>query len=166
MKKNIYFVGAGGIGMAALERYFLSRGCRVAGYDRTPSELTRALENEGIDIVYADDPELIPSDFRDPERTLVVYTPAIPADHRGLQWFRANGFEVVKRAAVLGRVTRSEKALCFAGTHGKTTTSSMAAHILQTAGVGSNAFFGRGAPQLRNQLPALCHQPLCSYRGR
>lgn len=142
MKKNIYFVGAGGIGMAALERYFLSRGCRVAGYDRTPSELTRALENEGIDIVYADDPELIPSDFRDPERTLVVYTPAIPADHRGLQWFRANGFEVVKRAAVLGRVTRSEKALCFAGTHGKTTTSSMAAHILQTAGVGSNAFLG------------------------
>ncbi len=142
MKNNIYFVGAGGIGMAALERYFLSRKCNVAGYDRTASDLTRALEQEGVAIVYDDDPQLIPAEFRNPEQTLVVYTPAIPADHRGLQWFRANGFEVVKRAAVLGRVTRSEKAICFAGTHGKTTTSSMAAHILQTAGVGSNAFLG------------------------
>lgn len=141
-KNNIYFIGAGGIGMAALERYFLSRGCKVAGYDRTPSELTAALEAEGVEITYSDDPDLIPAEFRNPEETLVVYTPAIPADHRGLQWFRANSFEVVKRAAVLGRVTRSEKAICFAGTHGKTTTSSMAAHILQVAGVGSNAFLG------------------------
>lgn len=142
MKNNIYFVGAGGIGMAALERYFLSRGCRVAGYDRTPSDLTRALQTEGVAIAFDDNPDLIPADFRNPQQTLVVFTPAIPDDHRGLQWFRANGFEVVKRAAVLGRVTRSEKALCFAGTHGKTTTSSMAAHILETAGVGSNAFLG------------------------
>lgn len=141
-KNNIYFVGAGGIGMAALERYFLSRGCKVAGYDRTPSELTAALEAEGVEITYSDDPDLIPAAFRNPDETLVVYTPAIPADHRGLQWFRANGFEVVKRAAVLGRVTRSEKAICFAGTHGKTTTSSMAAHILEVSGVGSNAFLG------------------------
>ena len=141
-KNNIYFVGAGGIGMAALERYFLSRGCKVAGYDRTPSELTAALEAEGVEIAYSDDPDLIPAAFRNPDETLVVYTPAIPADHRGLQWFRANGFEVVKRAAVLGRVTRSEKAICFAGTHGKTTTSSMAAHILEVSGVGSNAFLG------------------------
>ena len=141
-KNNIYFVGAGGIGMAALERYFLSRGCKVAGYDRTPSELTAALEAEGVEIAYSDDPDLIPAAFRNPDETLVVYTPAIPTDHRGLQWFRANGFEVDKRAAVLGRVTRSEKAICFAGTHGKTTTSSMAAHILEVSGVGSNAFLG------------------------
>lgn len=137
-----YFIGAGGIGMAALERYFLSKGCKVAGYDRTPSELTAALQSEGVDIVFDDDPALIPDGFRNPDDTLVVYTPAIPADHRGLQWFRANGFKVEKRAAVLGRVTRSEKALCFAGTHGKTTTSSMAAHILKVSGVGSNAFLG------------------------
>lgn len=139
---KIYFIGAGGIGMAALERYFLSKGCKVAGYDRTPSELTAALQSEGVDIVFDDDPALIPVEFRNPSDTLVVYTPAIPADHRGLQWFRSNGFEVVKRAAVLGRVTRSEQALCFAGTHGKTTTSSMAAHILKVSGVGSNAFLG------------------------
>ncbi len=142
MKKNIYFAGAGGIGMAALERYFLARGCKVAGYDRTPSELTAALQNEGVGIAFNDDPALIPDDFRNPDETLVVYTPAIPADHRGLQWFRAGGFEVVKRAAVLGRVTRSETALCFAGTHGKTTTSSMAAHLLKVSGAGSNAFLG------------------------
>lgn len=141
-KKNIYFVGAGGIGMAALERYFMARGCSVAGYDRTPSELTATLEKEGAQIVYDDDPALIPDAFRNPETTLVVYTPAVPETHRGLGWFRANGFEVVKRAAVLGRVTRSETALCFAGTHGKTTTSSMAAHLLKQSGVGCNAFLG------------------------
>lgn len=141
-KNNIYFVGAGGIGMAALERYFLARGCKVAGYDRTRSELTDALVSEGVEIVFDDDPALIPAGFRNPEDTLVVYTPAIPADHRGLQWFRSCGFEVVKRAAVLGRVTRSETALCFAGTHGKTTTSSMAAHLLTVSGVGCNAFLG------------------------
>ena len=141
-KNNIYFIGAGGIGMAALERYFLAKGCRVAGYDRTPSDLTRALQSEGVDIVFDDDPELIPAAFRNPEDTLVVYTPAIPADHRGLQWFRDNGFEVLKRAQVLGLVTRSLQAICFAGTHGKTTTSSMAAHLLQVSGVGSNAFLG------------------------
>lgn len=141
-KNNIYFVGAGGIGMAALERYFLARGCKVAGYDRTPSELTAALAAEGVEIAFDDDPALIPSTFRNPDDTLVVYTPAIPADHRGLQWFHEQGFEVVKRAAVLGRVTRSETALCFAGTHGKTTTSSMAAHLLTVSHVGCNAFLG------------------------
>ena len=142
-KKNLYFVGAGGIGMAALERYFKARGCNVAGYDRTPSDLTHQLGREGIDIVYDDDPELIPELYRDPDTTLVVYTPAVPASHRGLTWFRDNGFEVVKRAAVLGAVTRSSKSLCFAGTHGKTTTSSMAAHILNsTPAAGCNAFLG------------------------
>ncbi|MDE6490472.1 MAG: UDP-N-acetylmuramate--L-alanine ligase [Muribaculaceae bacterium] len=141
-KPNIYFVGAGGIGMAALERYFLNSGCRVAGYDRTPSDLTTALASEGAEIVFDDDPALIPDDFRDPATTLVVYTPAVPASHRGLRYFRDNGFEIVKRAAVLGRVTREKTGLCFAGTHGKTTTSSMAAHILEVSGVGSNAFLG------------------------
>ncbi len=142
MKTNIYFVGAGGIGMAALERYFLSKGGNVAGYDRTPSELTAALENEGVKISFTDDDETIPESFRDPQTTLVVYTPAIHDDNRILSWFRANGFEVVKRAVVLGMITRLSKSLCFAGTHGKTTTSSMAAHIMQTQGTGSNAFLG------------------------
>lgn len=139
---SIYFVGAGGIGMAALERYFLAGGKRVAGYDRTATDLTHALEKEGVEIAYDEDPALIPSYCRDPKTTLVVYTPAIPAEHRGLTWFRAQGFEVVKRARVLGLVTENSKGLCFSGTHGKTTTSSMAAHILQLSGIGSNAFLG------------------------
>ncbi|MBO5272125.1 MAG: UDP-N-acetylmuramate--L-alanine ligase [Muribaculaceae bacterium] len=141
-KTNIYFVGAGGIGMAALERYFLSRGCKVAGYDRTPTALTKALEQEGVAIVYDDDVALIPDEFKNPETTLVVYTPAIPADHKGLNFFQDGGFEILKRAAVLGLITRGSKGLCFAGTHGKTTTSSMAAHILNTCEVGCNAFLG------------------------
>ncbi len=139
---SLYFVGAGGIGMAALERYFLANGKRVAGYDRTPSDLTHALEQEGVHIDFDEDPALIPDYCRDPERTLVVYTPAVPASHKGLTYFRENGFEVLKRAALLGVVTSHSKALCFSGTHGKTTTSSMAAHILHSSGVGCNAFLG------------------------
>ncbi len=143
MKRNIYFVGAGGIGMAALERYFLKLGYKVAGYDKTRTALTTALQSEGVNIVFDDDPELIPADFRNPETTLVVYTPAIPDSHRGLAFFRNGGFEVVKRAAVLGEVTRNSLGLCFSGTHGKTTTSSMAAHILtQTPNLGCTAFLG------------------------
>lgn len=139
---SVYFVGAGGIGMAALERYFLAKGKKVAGYDRTPSDLTRALEAEGVAIAFDEDPQLIPDYCRQKESTLVVYTPAIPESHAGLSWFRSQGFEVVKRAKVLGLVTENSKGLCFAGTHGKTTTSSMAAHILQVSGIGSNAFLG------------------------
>jgi UDP-N-acetylmuramate--alanine ligase len=142
MKNNIYFVGAGGIGMAALERYFLSRDCKVAGYDRTPSTLTDSLTAEGVEITFTDDVTTIPAEFRDPATTLVVYTPAIPANNNILTYFRDGGFEVVKRAVVLGMITRSSKSLCFAGTHGKTTTSSMAAHIMETSGVGCNAFLG------------------------
>ncbi len=138
----IYFVGGGGIGMAALERYFLSKGKKVAAYDRTPGELTAALEAEGVDFAYDENPALIPDYCRDANTTLVVYTPAIPDSHAGLQWFRSHGFEVVKRAKVLGVVTEHSQALCFAGTHGKTTTSSMAAHILEVSGIGSNAFLG------------------------
>lgn len=141
-RPNIYFVGAGGIGMAALERYFLSKGKRVGGYDRTPTDLTRALESEGVEITYSDAAEAIPQAFRNPGETLVVYTPAVPDSHPGMQWFRANGFEVVKRAAVLGIVTRHSRSLCFAGTHGKTTTSSMAAHVLHNSPAGCNAFLG------------------------
>ena len=139
---SLYFVGAGGIGMAALERYFLAQGKRVAGYDRTPSDLTNALQQEGVHIDFDEDPALIPDYFRDPERTLVVYTPAVPATHQGLTYFREHGFEVLKRAALLGVVTAHSKGLCFAGTHGKTTTSSMAAHILHSSGIGCNAFLG------------------------
>ena len=143
MKSKLYFIGARGIEMAALERYFLSLGCKIAGYDKTATPLTAALEKEGVKIFFDDDPELIPADFRNPEETLVVYTPAIPEEHRGLQFFRNGGFDVVKRAAVLGEVTRNSHSLCFSGTHGKTTTSSMAAHILTcTQGAGCNAFLG------------------------
>ena len=144
MKKfdSLYFVGAGGIGMAALERYFLAQGKRIAGYDRTPSDLTQALQQEGVHIDFDEDPALIPDYCRDPERTLVVYTPAVPATHQGLTYFREHGFEVLKRAALLGVVTSHSEGLCFAGTHGKTTTSSMAAHILHSSGIGCNAFLG------------------------
>lgn len=141
-KTNIYFVGAGGIGMAALVRYFLSRKCNVAGYDRTRTPLTDALVKEGAEIVYDESERLIPEKYRNPETTLVVYTPAIPESHEGLRYFRANGFEVLKRAAVLGLITRDSKGICFAGTHGKTTTSSMAAHILHNSSIGCNAFLG------------------------
>lgn len=142
MKANIYFVGAGGIGMAALERYFLSKGRNVAGYDRTSTPLTDSLVKEGVEMTFTDDPDTIPAPMRDPADTLVVYTPAIHDDNKILSWFRDNGFEVVKRAVVLGMITRASKSLCFAGTHGKTTTSSMAAHIMEKSGIGSNAFLG------------------------
>ncbi len=142
IKQNIYFVGAGGIGMAALERYFLAKGFNVAGYDKTPTELTHTLEKEGVKISYDDCADAIPLQFRNPDTTLVVYTPAIPTEHQGLTYFRNNGFEVVKRAAILGLVTRQSKSLCFSGTHGKTTTSSMAAHIMYCSPQGCNAFLG------------------------
>ncbi len=140
--KAVYFVGAGGIGMSALERYFLSQGLVVAGYDRTSCALTEELRAEGADIHYEDNPELIPAACRDKDETLVVYTPAIPETHRELTYFRENGFDIQKRAQVLGTLTRSMKGLCVAGTHGKTTTSSMTAHLLHQSHVGCNAFLG------------------------
>ncbi len=128
--------------MAALERYFLSRGCRVAGYDRTPSELTEALQREGVTITFVDDPATIPAPFLSVEDTLVVYTPAVPESSKLLTFFRGKGYEVIKRAALLGIITRMSQSLCFAGTHGKTTTSSMAAHLLHRSPEGCNAFLG------------------------
>ncbi len=139
---SLYFVGAGGIGMSALVRYFLAKGYRVAGYDRTPSPLTAELQAEGLEIVYDESVDLIPDYCRDPATTLVVYTPAIPATHAGLVYFREQGFRVIKRAELLGLITQSSKGLCFSGTHGKTTTSSMAAHIFHESPIGCNAFLG------------------------
>ena len=140
--KAVYFVGIGGIGMSAIARYFLGSGIAVAGYDRTPSELTEQLIREGALVHYEDNVELIPSSFRDRESTLVVYTPAIPEEHTELTYFRRQGFEIQKRAQVLGTLTRSLKGLCVAGTHGKTTTSSMTAHLLHQSHVDCNAFLG------------------------
>ena len=139
---SLYFIGAGGIGMSALVRYFLAKGYRVAGYDRTPSPLTAELQAEGLEIVYDESVDLIPDYCRDPATTLVVYTPAIPAIHAGLVYFREQGFQVIKRAELLGLITQSSKGLCFSGTHGKTTTSSMAAHIFHESPIGCNAFLG------------------------
>ena len=140
--KSVYFIGAGGIGMSALVRYFLSKGKKVGGYDRTPSELTEKLIEEGADIHYKEAVALIGDDFKNPQDTLIVYTPAIPSQHAELEFFRANGFTILKRAQVLGMLTRSSKGLCAAGTHGKTTTSSMTAHLLYQSQVGCDAFLG------------------------
>ncbi len=140
--KAVYFVGAGGIGMSAIARYFIHRGLVVAGYDRTPSDLTRQLEREGMLVHYEENTDEIPHACRDPKSCLVVYTPAIPADHKELVYFREGGFTVEKRAQVLGTLTRTHKGLCVAGTHGKTTTSTMCAHIMHQSHVDCNAFLG------------------------
>ena len=138
----VYFVGAGGIGMSAIARYFSHRGLVVAGYDKTPSALTRQLEKEGMLIHYNENTDEIPQACRRPQSCLVIYTPAIPADHKELQYFRENGFEIQKRAQVLGTLTRQHKGLCVAGTHGKTTTSTMCAHIMHQSHLDCNAFLG------------------------
>lgn len=140
--KAVYFVGAGGIGMSAIARYFIHRGLVVAGYDKTPSELTRQLEKEGMSIHYEECVNAIPEACRNAASCLVIYTPAIPADHQELQYFRTHGFEIQKRAQVLGTLTREHKGLCVAGTHGKTTTSTMCAHIMHQSHLDCNAFLG------------------------
>lgn len=140
--KAVYFVGAGGIGMSAIARYFIRKGVVVAGYDKTPSELTKQLEREGALLHYEENVDEIPHACRDPKQCLVIYTPAIPAEHKELQYFRANGFTVEKRAQVLGTLTRTHKGLCVAGTHGKTSTSTMCAHILHQSHIDCNAFLG------------------------
>ena len=140
--KAVYFVGAGGIGMSAVARYFRQKGLVVAGYDKTPSDLTRHLEQEGIQLHYEENTDLIPEACKNPAATLVVYTPAIPDTHKELAFFRANGFQIEKRAQVLGRLTQTHKGLCFAGTHGKTSTSTMCAHIMHQSHLDCNAFLG------------------------
>ena len=140
--KSVYFVGAGGIGMSAIARYFINRGMVVAGYDKTESELTKQLEKEGMLIHYEEDINAIPHACKDVKSTLVIYTPAIPAKHKELEFFKKGNFEIEKRAQVLGTLTRTHKGLCVAGTHGKTTTSTMAAHILHQSHVDCNAFLG------------------------
>lgn len=140
--KAVYFVGAGGIGMSALARYFLNKGIVVAGYDKTPSDLTRKLEEEGMRIHYEENVAEIPIECKDASSCLVIYTPAIPANHQELVYFKENGFEIQKRAQVLGTLTRTHKGLCVAGTHGKTTTSTMCAHLMHQSHVDCNAFLG------------------------
>lgn len=140
--KNVYFIGAGGIGMSALVRYFLAKGKKISGYDRVETILTKELNTEGAQIHYVDDITLIPSDFKQTGETLVVYTPAVPSTHNELTYFRDNGYTLMKRSAVLGLITNSSRALCVAGTHGKTTTSSMIAHLLKQSHVDCNAFLG------------------------
>jgi len=134
---NIYFIGIGGIGMSALARYFRLHGKTVSGYDKTETTLTKELVKEGIPVSYKDDPDSIPKDVQ-----LVVYTPAIPKDHKGLSYYRQHGFELMKRSEVLGLITSDSLNVCVAGTHGKTTISTMIAHILRDSGMGSNAFLG------------------------
>jgi UDP-N-acetylmuramate--alanine ligase len=134
---NLYFIGIGGIGMSALARYFSLQGKNVSGYDKTETGLTRELVKEGIAVTYMDDPDLIPKNVG-----LVVYTPAIPGDHRGLNYYRNHGFEIMKRSEVLGLITADSRNVCVAGTHGKTTISTMIAHILRDSGLGSSAFLG------------------------
>jgi UDP-N-acetylmuramate--alanine ligase len=140
--KAVYFIGAGGIGMSAIARYFLKKGLVVAGYDKTPSDLTRQLEKEGMLIHYEENLDEIPHICKQQDFCLVIYTPAIPEEHQELRYFRENGFEIQKRAQVLGTLTQAHKGLCVAGTHGKTTTSTMCAHIMHTSHLDCNAFLG------------------------
>ena len=140
--KAVYFVGAGGIGMSAIARYFIKKGHVVAGYDKTPSELTKRLEKEGMLIHYEENVNEIPHACKRKESCLVIYTPAIPEEHKELSFFRENGFEIQKRAQVLGTLTQAHKGLCVAGTHGKTTTSTMCAHIMHQSHLDCNAFLG------------------------
>lgn len=140
--KAVYFVGIGGIGMSAIARYFLNKGVFVGGYDKTPTELTEKLSEEGADIHYEENLDLIPEACKDRASCLVIYTPAIPCTHQELNYFKENQFEIQKRAQVLGTLTRTHKGICVAGTHGKTTTSSMTAHLLHQSHVDCNAFLG------------------------
>ena len=139
MYSNIYFIGIGGIGMSAIARYYNFKGLKVTGYDKTPSELTRALEAEGIEVHYEDNTDFIP---KDAEHTLVVYTPAIPKDMGELVYVQENGYRVIKRSRMLGEIAQGQRCLAVAGTHGKTTTSTLLAHIFQDSGEGCSAFLG------------------------
>lgn len=137
--KEVYFIGIGGIGMSAIARYYHRKGLKVSGYDKTPSDLTKELEQEGISVHYTDNSLYVPADR---DHTLVVYTPAIPHDMGELQYVNAHGYTVIKRSAILGEITRGQRCLAVAGTHGKTSTSTLAAHIITDCGEGCSAFLG------------------------
>ena len=150
--KSVYFLGAGGIGMSALVRYFLSEGKFVAGYDRTPSELTQRLIEEGAHLHFEENEALVPDECRNSMDTLVIYTPAIPADHKEWELFRGGSFTIKKRAEVLGIITRDKRGVCAAGTHGKTTTSTMTAHLLHQSHVDCAAFLGGISKNYKSNL--------------
>ncbi len=137
-----YFLGIGGIGMSAIARYFKIKGFQVAGYDRTPTKLTDALANEGIQVLFDESISSIPAQFLQPEKTLIVLTPAIPESHPQIEYFKQKGFKIYKRAQVLGNITELSKGICIGGTHGKTTTSTIAAHLLYQSRVSCSAFLG------------------------
>ena len=140
--ESVYFIGVGGIGMSALARYFVSQGKAVAGYDRVSTSLTDQLTREGIDIHFEDRSQLIPKEFRNPDLTLVIYTPAVPEKHQQLNYFRKGGFRVIKRSVALGEVFNTGRGIGVAGTHGKTSISTMLAHVLHSSTLGCNAFLG------------------------
>lgn len=144
---RLYFIGIGGIGMSALARFFHGRGIAVSGYDRTETDLTRALASEGIPVHYDDDPARIPAGV-----DLLVWTPAVPAEHRELSWFRESGIPMMKRAQVLGLISRNLRTVAVAGTHGKTTTSTMVAHLLRSGGIDATAFLGGISLNLNNNF--------------
>ena len=150
--KSVYFLGAGGIGMSALVRYFLAEGKFVGGYDRTPSELTKRLIEEGAVLHFEENIDLVPTECRNPDTTLVVFTPAIPADHKEWSLFRDGGFTIKKRAEVLGIITNGKRGVCAAGTHGKTTTSTMTAHLLHCSEVDCAAFLGGISKNYKSNL--------------
>lgn len=150
--KNVYFIGIGGIGMSNLARYFKHEGYEVAGYDRTRTPLCMQLEAEGIDIHYEDNIALIPEHFLQKEDTLVVRTPAVPLTHSEWQYFEQHDFTIMKRAAVLGEISKDKRALCVAGTHGKTTTSTLLAHLLRQSPIDCNAFLGGISKNYQNNL--------------
>ena len=139
MYSNVYFIGIGGIGMSAIARYYHKKGFKVSGYDKTPSPLTAALEEEGIEVHYEDNTDFIPKDV---ENTLVVYTPAIPKDMGELVYVQEKGYRVIKRSRTLGEITRGQRCMAVAGTHGKTTTSTLVSHIFTDTGEGCSAFLG------------------------
>ena len=150
--ENVYFIGIGGIGMSALARYFKAIGKNVCGYDKTPTEITNTLENEGIKVHFTEDEANIPSDFKNVENTLIVYTPAVPKMHVELVFFQNNGYQVFKRSEILGMITENSFCLAVAGTHGKTTTSSILAHILVESGASVSAFLGGIAENFNSNL--------------
>ena len=156
---HIYFIGIGGIGMSAIARYYNTKGYKVSGYDRTCTPLTRSLESEGIEIHYEDNIDFVPKDV---ENTLVVYTPAVPKDMGELVYVQENGYRVIKRSRTLGEITRGQRCMAVAGSHGKTTTSTLTSHIFMATGEGCSAFVGGISKNYGTNMLHRCRpSPLC-----